>query len=222
MDKIFKQIGQEINKSRKIRGLTRSELAKEIGVSQALIQQYENGSTKIPLETLYKIHNTLKFSVDDCFNNYKKLQGSNTNNSKYVNSKKLDSIRILMIDDNIVDQIVFKETLEKIKIKSNIKSIQDGAEASNEVNKKDLNYDIIFLDIGLPKRSGIEILRLIKSNNNMLGIPVIIYTSSITREDMNLCHKIGCNGYIIKNLSQKLLAKSLETTLRYWMNNVLK
>ena len=115
---ISKIIGKEIYKNRKARSITRSELAKSINVSQSLIQQFENGSTKISLPILYQIYHILKFSIDDLFDRIKKEeQEARNKDNKYVCTNKLESLRILMIEDNIVDQMIFSETLKEINIK---------------------------------------------------------------------------------------------------------
>ncbi|MFT4718815.1 MAG: CheY-like chemotaxis protein/DNA-binding XRE family transcriptional regulator [Rickettsiales bacterium] len=223
MDGISKTIGQEIYKNRKIRSITRGDLAKAIGVSQALIQQYESGSTKISIEILYKIYHILKFSIDSSFDNIKKYEDQNLHNkdNKYIGTNKLSFLRILMIDDSIVDQMIFSDILKEIAIKSELTSVQDGEEAMNIVKKDAFNHNIMFLDINLPKYSGIEILKLIKRNDYIRNVPIVIYTSSIMEEDMKKCYQIGCNGYLIKTLDNELLKKNLSVTLQYWINNII-
>lgn len=220
---ISKIIGKEIYKNRKARSITREELAKSINVSQSLIQQFENGSTKISLPILYQIYHILKFSIDDLFDRIKKEeQEARNKDNKYVCANKLDSLRILMIEDNIVDQMVFSETLKEINIKTEFTGIQNGDEALNLINEDNFDYDIIFLDINLPKRDGIDILRSIKGSDSVKNIPVIIYTSSILGEDMKKCYKMGCNGYLIKTLNNETLKNNLLTTMNYWIHNIIR
>ena len=57
---------------------------------------------------------------------------------------------------------------------------------------------LLLLDIELPEVDGIEVLRQIKASKDICNIPVIMLATSAGPEQVRLCHKIGCNFYIVK------------------------
>ena len=73
--------------------------------------------------------------------------------------------------------------------------------------------DIVLLDLMLPGMSGIEICKKLKSNSDLLSIPVIMVTAKGAREDIKYSIKVGANGYIPKPFSLPRLVERIEEVL---------
>lgn len=114
----------------------------------------------------------------------------------------------------IEDQILFREGLKAILTREipNLKITE--ASSYSDIQDKDFdgNYDLVLLDIGLPGKNGIEVLKLIKQNNAQL--PVLIL--SMYAEDQYAFRAIraGAAGYATKDLPPELLVKAIQIVTR--------
>jgi CheY-like chemotaxis protein len=95
---------------------------------------------------------------------------------------------------------------EKAQITNPVHVVSDGVEALDFVFAIGPYADrsgarqpqIILLDLNLPKKSGLEVLREIKSDKRTQHIPVIILTVSNRDQDINECRRLGAETYIVK------------------------
>jgi len=109
---------------------------------------------------------------------------------------------ILVIEDNPDDVFLIELAIKKANIKSCISVFNNGEEAISYLTKlideKVKLPDVILLDINLPKITGLEVLKKIKSNKSLKSIFTVIFTSSDSVLDMNFCYSNGANLYIKK------------------------
>ncbi len=118
---------------------------------------------------------------------------------------------ILLVEDDDVDQIVMERAFKDLKITNQLVNADNGEEAleylKTESNKKPC---IILLDLNMPKMSGIEFLRIIKADEALKKIPVIIMTTSRAEQDIVKSFRLGAVGYIVKSIDYE---KSAETIM---------
>jgi len=118
---------------------------------------------------------------------------------------------ILLVEDDDVDQIVMERAFKDLKITNQLVNTANGEEAleylKNESNKKPC---FIFLDLNMPKMNGIEFLRIIKADEALKKIPVIIMTTSRAEQDIVKSFRLGAVGYIVKSIDYE---KSAETIM---------
>ena len=76
---------------------------------------------------------------------------------------------------------------------------------------------LILLDLKLPKISGLEILKNIKSDRDLSGIPVVVLTSSEEAKDVDECYRLGVNSYIVKPVDFKKFMETLRMLGYYWL-----
>ncbi len=76
---------------------------------------------------------------------------------------------------------------------------------------------LILLDLNLPGTDGREVLSKIKQDENLKKIPVVVFTTSNNPKDIEACYQQGVNSYIIKPMDFKLLKRSIQTLLIYWL-----
>jgi CheY-like chemotaxis protein len=114
-------------------------------------------------------------------------------------------INILLIEDDVLDQMEVKRTLDKKGILHRLKIVTNGEDAihaleygGNEIfNGKP---DIILLDLNMPKMNGFEFLTKIKSQNSWKDVKVFMLTTSDEREDKKFATNLGVSGFITKPL----------------------
>lgn len=116
-----------------------------------------------------------------------------------------------------------KEFLKESNINHVLYIVEDGAEALKFVHthcKPAKNYclDIIILDLNLPKKSGIEVLKEIKINEDLKRIPVTVLTISTEEEDIKDCYGNYANCYIVKSSKFGDFENIMNIIKEFWFN----
>jgi chemotaxis family two-component system response regulator Rcp1 len=138
---------------------------------------------------------------------------------------KKEEFEILLVEDNPADVRLTKEAINKIDIVKNLHVVKDGVEAINYLKKigkfsKVNRPDLIFLDLNLPKKSGLEVLSEIKQDEDYRRIPVIILTISANEEDLLKAYNLHANCFINKPLDVKEFYTIMEFVCLYWFKIV--
>jgi CheY-like chemotaxis protein len=122
---------------------------------------------------------------------------------------------ILLIEDDKINALAFKKCLERINNDAQLTlTIYETAENALQYLRNEDNLpDIIVLDLNLPKMNGIEFLKIIKNDNVLKGIPVIVLTTSRDQEDKVNCFNLQVVGYFVKPLDYFDL---IESIFNYW------
>ncbi len=81
--------------------------------------------------------------------------------------------------------------------------------------------DLIFLDIYLPNRNGISILKDIKKDALLGNIPIIMLTSNVDSSLMEQSYKYGSSGYICKSFDFVQFKKNITSCINYWSKTVV-
>jgi len=126
-----------------------------------------------------------------------------------------EPIQILLADDDEDDRLFFKEAFEEIKIKTNVRIVNDGVELMNHLNQNsDQLPHILFLDLNMPRKNGIECLLEIKRTDQLKHIPIAIYSTSSSEQDIEETFIKGANIYIKKPSDFATLKRILEEVIR--------
>lgn len=116
-----------------------------------------------------------------------------------------------LIDDDVDDQEIFSMALEYLNMPVTCVTASDCGEALNKLrNDKSFLPDYIFLDLNMPKMNGKQCLREIKKQAHLKHIPVIMYSTSLTHNDIVETKDIGASTYIIKPSNISELASVLK------------
>ena len=108
---------------------------------------------------------------------------------------------ILLVEDRSTDIDLTKRAFARQRLVNPIEVARDGEEALAFINRWEAGEPLpifILLDLKLPKVSGLEFLRRLKSRPAFSSIPVIVLTTSVEDKDIQEAYKLGCNSYIIK------------------------
>ncbi len=122
-------------------------------------------------------------------------------------SVDLSGCKVLIVDDNRVNVMVLKKTLEKLGVRS--ESVSNGLEAVNAA--KNNCYDLIFMDIHMPKMDGLSATKEIRKFNKAIGI--IGLSADVTKEAIDEAKGVGMNEYFTKPISFDKLRKYLPSYL---------
>ena len=115
----------------------------------------------------------------------------------------LDVVDVLLIEDDPGDVLMTKEAFEHYRIRNELHVVGDGEQAILFL-RKDGDYadaprpGLILLDLNLPRRNGHEVLAELKSDPDLLTIPVVVLTTSQAEEDILRSYALHANAYISK------------------------
>ncbi|MCP4612253.1 MAG: response regulator [Planctomycetes bacterium] len=124
---------------------------------------------------------------------------------------------ILLIEDDDVDVMTVKRALKDLNIKNQLVNTANGEKAleylQNNDNKKPC---IILLDLNMPKMNGVEFLQIVKADDTLKMIPVIVLTTSSQQQDIVESFKLSVAGYIVKSVDYAEYTKAINTINLYW------
>jgi CheY-like chemotaxis protein len=106
---------------------------------------------------------------------------------------------LLLADDDIDDCIFFEDALKELPISATLSTVNDGIQLMNYLLAKPGNLpDVLFLDLNMPRKNGIECLTEIKLIDKLKNLPVIIFSTSLNMEVVDLFYQKGAHYYIRK------------------------
>lgn len=134
---------------------------------------------------------------------------------------KMKSLSILLIEDDEIERMKFKRICENNGFSHTITEAHNGEVALEKLEKSTLSFDIIILDLNMPKMNGLEFLKILKNDEALKYIPTIIMSTSSNYVDLLECYKIGIAGYFIKPLHFEDYSSRITSLLEYWSYNEL-
>lgn len=118
---------------------------------------------------------------------------------------------IILVDDDEDDRLFFTDAFEEIKISTKIQTFKDGVELMDHLNSEDVVLpEILFLDLNMPRKNGLECLHEIKANDKFNSIAIAIYSTSSSEEHIEETFVKGANIYIKKPSEFSQLKKVLQ------------
>ena len=109
----------------------------------------------------------------------------------------MDRINILVAEDDKDDYLMLRDSIKEILPKFNINHARDGKEFL-EIIQQNFETDLVFLDLNMPKKNGIDCLIEIRRNQRLNSLRIITYSTSSEIEDIDECYKNGCTLYLVK------------------------
>lgn len=134
--------------------------------------------------------------------------------------------KVLYIEDNIADIKLFEEAISFNELAINLEFVTDGQEmlnyfeSSKKAHYRDLP-DLIISDLNLPKISGQQVISAIKADSVFKKIPVIVFSTSKLKSDIEKCYEYGANAYLSKPVDIDKIFELIELIDRFWLRNCL-
>lgn len=133
-----------------------------------------------------------------------------------------DSIKILLVEDNPADIRLIKEVFKDTDSNNEIFVVKDGVDVMDFLNQKSRfqdvpKPDIILLDLNLPRKDGREVLREIKENDDFKYIPIVVLTTSSSKEDVIKTYGNHANCYITKPVDFDRFLKVIKSIEDFWL-----
>jgi len=134
-------------------------------------------------------------------------------------------IEILLVDDNPADVRLTIEALKNGKLNNHLSIAEDGVEAMAFLRRKGAYQgaprpDLILLDLNMPRKNGREVLKEIKSDENLKTIPVVVLTCSEAEQDVVMSYRLNANCYVSKPVDFLQFIRAVKLIEDFWMDIV--
>ncbi|GAC1595671.1 MAG: hypothetical protein NVS3B19_18220 [Ginsengibacter sp.] len=121
---------------------------------------------------------------------------------------------LMLADDDDDDRMFFQEALNELPLSTKLTLLSDGDELMQLLNKSDRPLPhALFLDINMPKKSGIECLKEMRKTDRLKNLPVIMFSTAFERELVNSLYESGVKYYIRKPANFTELVNVIEKAL---------
>lgn len=187
-------LGMAIKTERCVLGISQEELAERAGLHRTYVSDVERGARNPSIVSIEKLAQALQLSVSTLF-----WRASNSGAAS-------EFVEILLVEDNPQDVELTKLAFAKARITNPLHVVADGVEALDFLFGTGAYQhrayaplpQIILLDLNLPRKSGLEVLRRIKADKLTKDISVIVLTASTRDRDVVECRRLGVETYIVK------------------------
>lgn len=134
----------------------------------------------------------------------------------------MKEVHILLVEDNEGDIILTLEAFEESKVKTKISVVKNGQDALDFLFRKGIFSeaeipDLILMDINIPIYSGHDVLKVIKEDDALKTIPVIMLTTSSNQKDVNKAYQNHTNSYVTKPIEMDDFLKTILKIEEFWL-----
>jgi len=120
------------------------------------------------------------------------------------------NIKVLAVDDDMINLKLLNSMLKKVGNVSEVVEASNGSDAIGILKSRD-DIDIILLDIIMPVMNGIEMLKVVRADDNLKQLPIIVLTTDETKKGEAL--EFGANGFLMKPIRAEELKTKINTVL---------
>jgi two-component system chemotaxis response regulator CheY len=132
--------------------------------------------------------------------------------TRFVRRKQMSAdARFLIVDDFSTMRRIVRNLLKEIGF-NNAEEAEDGQVALNML--KSTKFDFVVSDINMPNMNGFELLKNIRSDDSLKGIPVLMVTAEAKKEDIVAAAQGGASGYIVKPFTKATLEEKVQKILQ--------
>jgi len=136
---------------------------------------------------------------------------------------KADVPAILLAEDNPNDVELTIEALDRHHLANRVTVAHDGVEAMEYLRREGAFSErepgdpaVVLLDIKMPRKDGLEVLREIRGDSALRGLPVVILTSSREEQDLITSYDLGVNAYVVKPVDFCSFIEAVEHLGVFW------
>ena len=132
-------------------------------------------------------------------------------------------VELLLVEDNPFDEELTIKALRRHGVANEIHVVRDGAEALDYMLGAEGSVGgtpsprLILLDLNLPKVSGLEVLRRLKTDPRTKLVPVVVMTSSEEEVDLVQSYQLGVNGYVVKPMDFEKYTEAVRHLGLFWL-----
>src|SRR5215208_4073030 len=114
-----------------------------------------------------------------------------------INNTSQNSIRTVFIaDDDSDDLLLFKDALESVDSSIKLEDVKNGVDLLNLLSH--IKPDLLFLDLDMPGKNGLECLIEIRKNNQYQFLPIVVFSSTTRPSNIETAYELGADLFFIK------------------------
>lgn len=136
----------------------------------------------------------------------------------------MGGIDLVIVEDNSNDIELILDALQESKINIKSQILKDGAEAvdyffnpAKEFIAENMQPRLVLLDLKIPKINGLEVLKMLKSDERTKNIPIVVFTSSNEVRDRTESYALGVNSYLLKPSDGDGFSEYIMRIMEYWI-----
>lgn len=213
-DTLLEAIANAVRMKRLDLGLSQKSLAERSNLHPTYISELEGGRRNLSVKALSQVAQALNMTFAQL--------------ASYAESGMQELIQpllILLVEDSKPDVRLIQQALQRKTPAPVFEIVTDGASALQYLRKKGdykkaATPDLIILDLNLPKKSGREVLAEIKKDESLRSIPVVIFSTSSAREDIQKSYNLNANCFITKPVDVDSFFKTVGALHDYWFKVV--
>ena len=134
-----------------------------------------------------------------------------------------ESPPILLAEDNLRDVELTLAALKKNNLANEVIVVRHGGEVLDFLYRRESFANrppghpiVVLLDLKMPKVDGLEVLRQVKSDENLKTIPIVMLTSSREEVDLIKSYELGANAYVVKPVGFQQFVEAIQQTGMFW------
>jgi len=138
---------------------------------------------------------------------------------------KGEPITILLVEDDLAHAEIVRRNLATFRVANRMIHVEDGQAALDYLFRQDpyadtqahSRPDLVLLDLRLPKVDGLEVLRRIREDEQLKGLPTVVLTTSSAEADVVRAYTQGISSYLVKPVDFDKFTKLMEAFDFYWL-----
>ena len=130
-------------------------------------------------------------------------------------------IEILLVEDNPADVRLAQEAFKDARVANRLHVARDGVEALSMLRDATgavPRPDLILLDLNLPRKDGREVLQDIKHDEVLRHIPVVIFSTSQSEQDVARSYRLGANAFVTKPVDVDRFFQVIRALEQFWLD----
>ncbi len=136
---------------------------------------------------------------------------------------------ILLVDDDADDRLLMQDAFEEIQMDCLLHVAEDGNELIDYLDRTgkfshlagETYPEVILMDLNMPRKDGRQALQEVKSDERFRHIPVVVFSTSKSPEDIARSYQLGANSFVVKPISFEKLLDVVRTIGKYWLDTVI-
>lgn len=130
---------------------------------------------------------------------------------------------ILLVEDEPADAHLVRTAIDRCHSACDVFHVKDGVEALAFLRREGDLYcdapqpDLILLDLNMPRMNGREFLEIIKADEALACIPVVVLTTSEVERDVEMAYRLKASGFITKPIDMEQFVDAMRQLLAYWL-----
>ena len=130
-------------------------------------------------------------------------------------------LQILLVEDSIADIELTLEALAGAKVANQVTIARDGAAAMERLRSTtDPRFDLVILDLNLPRMSGHEVLAAIRADESLKRLPVAVLTTSSAEREVDRSYDLGANCFLTKPVDIDEYVQVVQAIDDFWLGLV--